>query len=124
MSLKHTFPAAAALAAFSLAPIQAFAQQGIQLLEPVGNVGQIPTNGGPLGAFGFYFNLLYPWVVGLGAAVAVLMGVIGGIQIMLAGADQGKRSAGINRLMISLGGLLLILFSATILHALNPVFFK
>ncbi len=122
MTLKHLSVAGLALL---FAPFTALAQSnGLSLLECVGSVCQIPTNTGPLGAFGIYFNLLYPWVVGMGAAVAVLMGVIGGIQIMLAGADQGKRSAGINRFMISIGGLLLILFSATILHALNPVFFK
>lgn len=111
-------------------PFAAWAQAGqgppgIRLLEPIGGVGVIPTEGlGGLGVFGFYFNLIYPWIVGMGAAIAVLMGLIGGIQIMTAGGDPGKRSAGMNRLFLSLGGLVLLLFSSTILNILNPTFFK
>jgi hypothetical protein len=100
------------------------APNGIRLLEPIGGVTVIPTDGmSGLGVFGLYFNLLYPWIVGLGAAIALLMGLVGGIQIMTAGGDPGKRSAGMNRLFLSVGGLVFLLFSATILNILNPTFF-
>lgn len=98
---------------------------GIFLLEPIGGVGEIPTVGNEgLGVFQFYFNLLYPWVVGMGAGIAVFMGVIGGIQIIQAGSDQAGVSAGKNRLLLSMAGLLIILASATILNALNPTFYQ
>lgn len=98
---------------------------GIMLLEPVGGVTHVPTDGNEgLGVFGFYFNLLYPWAVGMAAAIAVLMAVIGGIQIIQAGSDTSKVSAGKNRLLISLGGLIIILASAIILNSLNPTFFR
>ncbi len=71
-----------------------------------------------------YFNLLYPWMIGMGAGIAVLMAVIGGIQIVQAGADQGAVTNGKNRLLLSLAGLLIILLSATILNTLNPFFFR
>ena len=110
----------------SLVPLAAAAANGdIQLLESIGNADSIPTSGnGPLGALGAYINLLYPWLLGMGAATAVLMGLVGGIQIMGAGADQGKYDAGKNRLMMSLGGLLLVMLASTILRAINPAFFK
>ncbi len=121
-----------------LTPVTAFTQdpggdvggnggetQGIFLLEPIGGVGSIPTVGNEgLGVFQFYFNLLYPWIVGMGAGIAVFMGVIGGIQIIKAGSDQAGVSNGKNRLLLSLAGLLIILASATILNTLNPTFFK
>lgn len=109
-------------------PATTFAQsdRGIILLEPVGGVGTVQTTGNEgLGVFRYYFfDLLYPWVIGMGAATAVLMAVWGGIQIIQAGSDQAKVTEGKNRLLISLGGLLIILLSATILNALNPVFFR
>ncbi len=100
---------------------------GIFLLEPIGGVTSIPVTQQNLTGFGvffYYFNLLWPWVVGMGAGIAVLMGVIGGIQIIQAGSDQGKVSAGKNRLLLSLGGLLIILLSGTLLNALNPTFYQ
>ncbi len=97
----------------------------IKLLEPIGNISEIPTtNASGFGPFFFFFNLLYPYFVGLGAAIAVLMGLIGGIQVMTAGGDQGRRSAGVNRFLMSLGGLVLLLLSSLILNLLNPTFFK
>ena len=95
------------------------------LLEPIGNATFIPTQGtSGFGPFFYYFNLLYPWLVGMGGATAVLMGLVGGIQIMMAGGDEGKRSAGIHRFLMSLGGLILLLLSTLILNVLNPTFFK
>lgn len=98
--------------------------QGIFLLEPIGGVRQIPTGGGGLGAMGFYVGLLYPWLVGVAAGVAVLMAVWGGIEIIQSGSDTGKRDEGKKRLIGSLTGLLLILLSATFLNAINPTFFQ
>lgn len=101
------------------------AQDGIFLLEPIAGIGRVPTQGGEgLGAFQFYFGLLYPWVIGMGAGIAVFMGVIGGIQIIQAGSDAAGVTNGKNRLLLSLAGLLIILGSAAILNALNPTFFR
>lgn len=106
-------------------PFSVAAQADIILLEPIGGVDRISTAGNSgFGVFFQYFNLLYPWVVGLGAAIAVLMGLAGGIEIMTAGANDGQRSKGVNRLLLSIGGLVILLFSSTILNILNPTFFK
>ena len=128
MVLKPNFLRLTGLCTALLMPVMAFAEEnfnGINLLQPIGDTTQIPVTGNEgLGVFGFYFGLLYPWVVGMGAAIAVLMGVVGGIQIVQAGGDQAKVSAGKDRLLLSLGGLLIILFSAMLLNALNPFFFR
>jgi hypothetical protein len=108
-----------------LTPFSAYAQAGIKLLEPIGGVTEIPTAGqSGFGVFYAYFNLLYPWAVGLMSAIAVLMGLWGGIQIMVSGSNESGRQEGVNRLMMSIGGLLLLLFSSTILNWLNPTFFQ
>jgi hypothetical protein len=108
-----------------LAQTDARSDAGIFLLEPIGGQGSIPTVGNEgLGVFGFYFGLIYPWLIGMGAGIALLMAVIGGIQIIQAGSDQANVTAGKNRLLLSLGGLLIILLSATIMNAINPVFFR
>lgn len=99
-------------------------QTGIPLLEPIRGETMIPTDQGGFGPFFYYWNLFYPYVIGLGGAIAVLMGLIGGLEIMTAGGDQGKRSAGMNRFMMSVGGLILLLLSSLILNLLNPTFFR
>lgn len=85
---------------------------------PVGN----PQD--PLSAFFAYFNMSWPWVIGVAAGIAVLQALVGGMQIMLSGSDAGARSAGKERLMWALAGLLLIGLSGMILEILNPLFFR
>lgn len=103
----------------------AAANNGLFLLEPIGGVNQIPLqNLTGLGAMGYYLNLLYPWLVGVGAAVALLHATWGGVEIVQAGADSAAVTAGRNRMLIALGGLIIILASATIMNALNPTFFQ
>ena len=123
MSFFHLLCRAVTLPVIVLFPLRAAAQGGVMLLEPIGNMTEIPANGG-FSVFTSYFNEVYPWIVGMGAAVAVLMGLVGGIQIMQAGNDEGKVTAGRTRLLMSMGGLLLLLFSSAILNVLNPSFFK
>ena len=113
------------LSALMALPVPAFAQrEGIFLLEPIGGTGEIPVDGGGLGPFLFYVSKIYPWMLGMGAGIALLMATWGGVQIIQSGADTGARDAGKNRLLMSLGGLLLLLLSATVMNILNPTFFK
>src|SRR5262245_21529505 len=105
---------------FILFPVSVLAQagagggaprcQGLVLLQPIAGPTNIPTQGNEgLGVFGVYFNAIYPWIVGMGAGVALLMTVVGGLQMIQSGGDQTKRDAGKTRLLTSLGGLLIIL---------------
>jgi hypothetical protein len=113
------------LAIFRAVAPAAFAQQkGIPLLEPVGNVKEIPNGLQGLGAVFFYFNLLWPWLLGVAGGMCVLMTVMGGIQIILSGGDPGKREEGTSRFLWSLAGLLVIIFAGLVLRTLNPSFYK
>ena len=70
-----------------------------------------------------YFNLTWPWILGIGAGIAVLQALAGGIQIMLsAGAEQ--KSAGESRLTWALVGLAVIGLAGFILRILNPIFYR
>ncbi len=93
------------------------------LLEPVDpNVTQFPPSAGMNMLFQ-YFNATWPWVLGSAAGIAVLWALIGGIQIMLSGDNTTMRSAGQERLLWALAGLLIIGLADIILSTLNPIFY-
>jgi hypothetical protein len=110
-------------AAWALSSESVSAQQGVRLLEPIGGVASIPTGGGPLQTFYTYFNLLWPWLIGTAAGVAVLMAVIAGLQIIMSGGDQGKRSEGVDRLRTAIIGLIVLVLAGMLLRTLNPSFY-
>ncbi len=113
-----------ALAAL-LFPRIAFAQLNtgkIRLMEAIGKCGELTGKPG-LDTFFTYFNLLWPWMIGTSAGIAVLMAIAGGIQIIMSGGDPGKRGEGVQRLMNALLGLLMLVFAGLLLNTLNPSFF-
>ncbi|MBI3332067.1 hypothetical protein HYZ99_03875 [Candidatus Peregrinibacteria bacterium] len=95
----------------------------IELLEPVGGKSTVNIVPG-LGTFFCYFNLLWPILIGSAAGIAVLMAVVGGLQIIMSGGDQGKRQEGLDRFKNALLGLLMCAFAGLLLRTLNPSFFK
>ena len=95
----------------------------IKLLEPINGLGCMPVGSGPLGSFYAYFGVLYPWIVGTSAGMAILWGVIGGAEMILNAGEQGKYEEGKQKLMNSMIGLLIIIFSGMILNFLNPSFY-
>ncbi len=99
----------------------------LPLLQPLDDdTGFLTTNNAndALEAFMNYFNLSWPWIVGTAAGIAVLQALVGGIQIMMSGADSGAREAGKSRLMWALAGLLMIGLSGMFLEILNPLYFR
>ena len=94
----------------------------IQLMEPVGGCDKLTPKPG-LGTFFGYFNLLWPWLIGTAAGIAVLMALVGGLQVIMSGGDQSKRQEGLDRLKHALLGLLMLVFAGVILRVLNPSFF-
>ncbi len=100
----------------------------LEILEP-------PPGGGPtcisaasignLGAFIAYVNNgLWFWAFGMGIAIAVLNGVIGGLTIVLSNGDSSKIEAGKTRFMWSTIGLIVLLLSGVILQFINPRGFR
>ena len=100
----------------------------IPLLQPLDDSGD-PFNPGSItpGAniqiFYDYFNMSWPWVLGVAAGIGVLWALVGGIQIMVSGDNTGMRDEGKNRLMWALAGLLLVGLAGLILQTLNPLYY-
>lgn len=94
----------------------------IRLLQPIdGKICmEIDPNWGALGAFKVYFNLLYPWVVGCAAGIAILWGVYGGAMMIVNAGDQGKYEEHKQKLVHALIGIAIIIFSAMILNFIDP----
>jgi hypothetical protein len=70
-----------------------------------------------------FASMLYRWLAGFIGVVAVLMLVVGGIQISTAGANQEGLQDGQNRILAALVGLALLFLSSLILYTINPNFF-
>jgi hypothetical protein len=70
-----------------------------------------------------YAALLYKWLAGFIGIVAVLMLVVGGIQISTAGANQEGLQGGKDRIIAALLGLVLLFLASLILYTINPTFF-
>lgn len=101
-----TFIAATALLA---APIALFAQQFVPLVEDLPGVQP---------GFGF-FDSIYKFGVGIAAALAVIVIMIGGIKYMSTDSIGGK-SEGKKRIGDALIGLLLVLTPFVIFGIINP----
>lgn len=93
------------------------------MLEPVTPAAARFAPSAGIGILYQYFNAVWPWVLGSAAGIAVLWSLIGGIQIMLSGDNTGMRSAGQERLLWALAGLIMIALAGVILTTLNPLFF-
>lgn len=107
-----------------LAPVAAFAQRPIKLLEPIGSLTEITPGPFPLSPLNQYLQVFIPWVIGVGAGLCVLMIVVGGFQIMLSGGEATAQGAGKNRILSALMGLLILVFSAMILNFLNANYYR
>ncbi|MFH0776185.1 MAG: hypothetical protein V1936_01070 [Patescibacteria group bacterium] len=70
-----------------------------------------------------YTKLIYKFLAGFIGLIAVLMMVVGGIQIATAGANQAGLQSGRNQIFAALLGLTLLFLSSLILYTINPQFF-
>lgn len=70
-----------------------------------------------------FSRMLYKWLAGFIGVIAVLMLIVGGIQISVAGASQEGLQDGKNRITASLVGLAILFLSSAILYTINPTFF-
>lgn len=67
-----------------------------------------------------YFNLSWPWVLGVCAGLAVLQAMVGGMQMM----SSNYYDAGKERMTWAIAGLLIIALSGMILTTINPLFYS
>ncbi len=97
----------------------------LKLLEPLpdGTTELCPSTD-PFGVINAYLKPVLPFMIGIAAGIAILMVIIGGLQIILSNGDQGKIGEGKQRITGAILGLLLLVFSGTILYFLNSYFFQ
>ncbi len=70
-----------------------------------------------------FIGTIYQWGAGIVGIVAVLVMVISGIQISVAGGDSAKVDSAKTRIMESIAGLVILFLSGLILYTINPNFF-
>ncbi len=94
---------------------------GIILLEPLdGSTHELHPGPEPLAAFFTYFNMSWPWIIGVASGIAVLHAVWGGILIMFyADLDEGKQ-----KIQWAVFGMVMIALAGFILRFLNPIFYE
>ncbi len=104
-------------------PSVAFAQRPIELLEPIGTVTSVTLGTFPLDVLNQYLQPFMPLLIGSAAGLAVFMIILGGFQIMLSNGNIAQ-SEGKNRILAALAGLMLLVFSATVLYMLNASYYN
>lgn len=67
-----------------------------------------------------YFNLSWPWILGVAAGLAVLQAMVGGMMMMTPSGNQ----SGKDRMMYATAGLLIIALAGLILSTINPLFYN
>ncbi len=96
----------------------------LRLLQPLDDTTtSLPPSAGIL-IFFVYFDIAWPWILGIAAGVGVLQALVGGVQIMLSGSDSGMRESGKGKIMWALAGLLMVGLAGFILRSINPLFYR
>lgn len=93
------------------------------LLQPLDDMTYWLEPSDGITIFFTYFNMSWPWILGVAAGVGVLQALIGGVEIMLSGQDGGMRDTGKTKIMWALAGLLMVGLAGFILRSLNPLFY-
>ncbi len=88
-------------------------QSSFQLLEPLPGINQGTTN------IGLIVQNVLRALIGIGALLAVVMLVVGGIQYMTSDS-LGMKEAGRSRMLNAVWGLLLLISVVLILFVINP----
>ncbi|HLG25394.1 MAG TPA: pilin [Candidatus Gracilibacteria bacterium] len=70
-----------------------------------------------------YIGTIYRWAAGVIGVVTVLYLIWGGVEIATAGDNTGKIDEAKQKIIQSIGGLVLLFLSAVILYTINPNFF-
>lgn len=97
--------------------------RNLTLLQPLDGSTFFLAPSSGVSIFFEYFNLSWPWVLGVAAGIGILQALVGGIEIMVAGSDSGKLENGKSKMMYALMGLLMVGLAGFILRSLNPLFF-
>ena len=92
----------------------------IQLMQPLDDeTDTLEVSPEPLQTFFDYFNMSWPWLLGVASGIAVLQAVWGGILIMTSMDHDGGKE----KIEWALGGMVMIALAGFILRFLNPIFY-
>ena len=91
----------------------------VELLAPLPNVNQLISQT-QVGSLTEYLSFIFPLAIGLAATLAILMIVIGGLQIIISRGSAGKIEEGKRRITEAIWGLILALAAYLILYTINP----
>jgi hypothetical protein len=96
------------------------------ILEPLpGGPKSLNPTVAPFQNFKDYVNNgVWQFIFKVGVAIAVLNGVIGGLQIVFSNGDSGAIEKGRHRLLWSMAGLIMLVLSGVIMTFINPVAFQ
>lgn len=102
------------------------APKPITLLEPLpGGIAFIPVSlTSPFGMINIYLNPMVTWGIGIAAGLAILMIIVGGLQMMLSGGSPEGMGSGKQRIISAIFGLIFLVFSAAILNFLNAYYYR
>ena len=70
-----------------------------------------------------YVGLIYRWAAAIVGMISVVIIIVSGVQISIAGGDTGKIDEAKKRIIQSLAGLIVLFLSGVILYSINPNFF-
>jgi hypothetical protein len=70
-----------------------------------------------------YVGLIYRWAAGIVGVIAVIVIMINGISISMAGSDSGKLDTAKNKIVQSLVALAILFLAGLLLHSINPNYF-
>jgi hypothetical protein len=98
----------------------------ICILEPFpGGPFHLSPSVAPFENFKQYVNNgVWQFMFKIGAAIAVLNGVIGGLQIVFSNGDSGAIEKGRHRLLWSMAGLIMLVMAGVIMTFINPIAFQ
>jgi hypothetical protein len=77
----------------------------------------------PLGVVEKYIAKIVLLSISLGVGVSVLILVLSGVQIIFSGEDADLKGKAKEMFSKGIGGLVVLILAATILHTINPLFF-
>lgn len=92
----------------------------IHLLAPLDDATkELPVSDVPLETFFAYFNMSWPWLLGVASGIAVLQAVWGGVLIM----TSLDRDGGKEKIQWAVGGMVIIALAGFILRFLNSMYY-
>lgn len=85
---------------------------------------QIILSSSGTGLLSEFIGALFKWAASIVGIIAVLVMVVSGIQISMAGGDSAKLDSAKTRIMESISGLVILFLAWLILYTINPNFFQ